>query len=301
MKQLKKTAIWSLPLFLFLAACNKEAVKPNARSSSQSTEKTPTGATNPSVYPDPSEFVIDPETYGLKTFTFHYGGQSYAVSANFQLDADQQLQGAPVIDNNFNTVKEIVNDLGEVGFLINHDSRDVYIYHGNEQLKELQEELYPKTSEKALKYFKKDLPIQYYTCNPFYRMYEHINYGGQVMFEGYNGSGMLGGNQPTTNMWSSDVYNVLWVGSSNNDRLSSIFIKGGELFGTDVHEQYITIFKRINFEPVTVGISSLTFSAAACTVTLVKDLREYYIWQFFFFGENWNDEVSSYKAYFNVY
>lgn len=295
MKHFQK-ATWALPLcVLLIAGCEKE-LNPKQQHAS---------ATLKSEY-EPEEInpeEVDPEAYGEQRLNVHYAGQIYQVSANLELDGDGQLTGEAVESDDLAAIREIVQDLGNIGVLVKNET-DIYLYANEEQLNEITEILFEQPGEEVVDGLK-DLEPGDYSCWPHYQMYRHINYSTPInILKGNLTYGQLGGSQPTTTWNSSYVFGMPYVGNQNNDQVSSIRLKGGTFFspwGPMHHMQYVTVFKHANYQPVSYGIGEFTFWADGCYFGEYKDLRKWYIWQLFFFGENWNDEISSYKAYYNFH
>lgn len=280
-KSMLKIAL-AAPLFLLALSCQKEQVTPQTGSSSSGS---------------PAALKSNANAGGgaSESINFHYGDKVYPVTVTFSEDENNNLQAEPVLDESFLSLKKAIQNMPLCHILV-EDMDDYYLYSTENELIEIQGKLAPEQSDKA-KQWKKDIPTDFYKpgCVPYYRMYQHINYV-TLMYDAPNGSGMLGFG-PTTSMWATPlVYCLPWVGSANNDQMSSLVIKGGTLFDNSVHRQYVTLFKHINY-----GGPSLTFWADGCTTTNINDLRKFWIWQFLFFGENWNDEVSSFRAYYYIY
>lgn len=222
------------------------------------------------------------------TSTYYYGENTYEITVKVTYDGDQPIALEPEESREAEDLRNLLSS-PTTGLFFESPDR-IHIYFSMDEFSDIVHRL----DEDLGSPFSRGIDPSYYQCLPYYRMYRHANYVDQ-MYEGSLYTNTLG----VQNSYTPDAfyYGVPWVGSGNNDQISSLRLSGGlfhNIFaGPPQHTQYLVLYEHINY-----GGRSLALSSKGCNPLNVPNLKTYWIWQFLFFGENWNDRTSSFKAHY---
>lgn len=233
---------------------------------------------------------VTQENYKLETKFLNYDGNQYKLS--MKRFENNKLEF--IIDEDYHFLKELFSKTEDPVFFFDENDETVF---------------YPTREDFVLA--NQPTEISGIKCEgnsaARVKFFKHTNYGTQLDVQGVNTITNFKAYPLNTGSGSNlyTVYNAYgfmknWVGSSNNDEMSSLYIdafKWGNISTAsrtseayNINSFYIVLFNHADYRG-----QAISFKANKCSpLRDVKNLKNYNFW--WVFG-NWNDRVSSYYGY----